>query len=221
MIEHSVGVEISLDELDKKTFEDVKKMSYDVVRKNIINFLEANDRANPVPVHFRIKTLRTREETENHEFFKILTGYNCTLELTPIDENIISNWAGKFDKNSFFSGWVDPSWKLSNFNFKQYNLKNTAPCVQLWKWIIIYWDGSAVLCCVDMFATTKLGNLKKQSIEEVWTSPSLTKLRQKMKDRKRFDIPLCQDCDIHLGWHNLKYYYNKNGKLLPSLRFIS
>ncbi len=68
LLEHSIGLEVSLDELDKETFEDVKKMSYDVVRDNILEFLEANDRSsNPVPVNFRVKTLKTYEETINHE----------------------------------------------------------------------------------------------------------------------------------------------------------
>ena len=52
LLEHGVGVDISLDELDKQTFEDVKKMSFDVVRDNIVDFLEANSKmVKPVAVN--------------------------------------------------------------------------------------------------------------------------------------------------------------------------
>ncbi len=222
LLEHSIGVEVSLDELDKETFEDVKKMSYDVVRDNILEFLEANDRASKsVPVNFRVKTLKTYEETVNHELFKRMSDHNCTIELTPIDENIIANWAGKFDKDSFFESYVNGTPSSTKFSYKNFNLTNTAPCVQLWKWLVIYWDASVVLCCVDMFSTTRLGNLKDKSIEEIWTGPVMTKMRQKMRERKRFDIPICQECDIHLSWHNLKEYYDKSGAILPKRRFIS
>jgi radical SAM protein with 4Fe4S-binding SPASM domain len=221
LLEQRVGVEVSLDELDKKTFEDVKKMSYDVVRKNIVAFLEANERlSNPVPVNFRIKTLKTAVEAQQHEFFKELLRHRCTLELTPINDDIITNWAGKFDKNSFFDEYATAP-TADPFNYKQYNLANTAPCVQLWKWLVIYWDGSVVLCCVDMFATTQLGNLRDKSIGEIWSGPELTGLRRSMADRRRFDTPLCRNCDIHLSWHNLKEYYDADGNLHPHLRFIS
>lgn len=222
LIENSVGVEISLDELDKETFEDVKKMSYDVVRKNIVDFLEANDRSpNPVPVNFRVKTLKTIAETENHEFYRKISSHNCTIELTPIDENIITSWAGKFDKGTFFKTFVKDFSQFKKFSYKNYNLSNPAPCVQLWKWLIIYWDGTVVLCCVDMFSETKMGDLKEQSIQEVWQGQPLENVRRKMISRKRFDIPICQNCDIHLGWHNLKHYYNHRGEISPTLPFIS
>jgi MoaA/NifB/PqqE/SkfB family radical SAM enzyme len=222
LLDNSIGVEVSLDELDKETFEDVKKMSYDVVKDNILAFLEANDKApKPVPVNFRVKTLKTYEETVNHELYKRMSDHNCSIELTPIDDNIIANWAGKFDKDSFFENYLGGTPSSTKFSYKQFNLTNKAPCVQLWKWLVIYWDASAVLCCVDMFSTTRLGNLKDKSIKEIWTGSVMSKMREKMRDRKRFDIPICQDCDIHLSWHNLKEYYDKSGKILPNRRFIS
>ncbi|MEC7641585.1 MAG: radical SAM/SPASM domain-containing protein [Nitrospinota bacterium] len=211
LLENSVGVEISLDELDKKTFEDVKKMSYDVVRENIINFLEANDRLpKPVVVNFRIKTLKTMEETLNHELFKKINDHQCTVILTPIDDNIITNWAGRFDKDTFFEQHGINSENV-RYNHKQFNKANKAPCNQLWRWMVIYWDGSVVLCCVDMFSSTVVGNLRENTIEEIWNGPILTELREKMVQRKRFEIPICKNCDLHLSWHNLKTYYNHPG----------
>ncbi len=220
LLEHSVAVDISLDELDKETFEDVKKMSYDVVRENIIDLLEANDwRARPVPVNFRIKTLKTMEETLNHEFFRKIESHNCTIALTPIDDNIISNWAGKFDKESFLEQHDIPANGTSKFNHKRFNLTNRSPCTQLWKWLVVYWDGSVVLCCADMFSSTAVGNLREDSIEEVWRGTVMTEMRKKMIARKRFDIPLCQNCDIHLSWHHLKNDYDGNGEPFPG-RFL-
>lgn len=213
LLENFVSVDISLDELDKKTFEDVKKMSYDVVRKNIIDLLKANDRlARPVPVNFRIKTLKTMAETLDHEFFKIIEGHQCTIALTPIDNNIISNWAGRFDKEGFLKSYGMDSGKSESFNHKRFNLTNTAPCTQLWKWMVVYWDGSVVLCCADMFSAAPVGNLREDSIRDVWGGTVLTELRKKMIARKRFEIPICQNCDIHLSWHHLKNDYDANGE---------
>ncbi len=216
LLENSVAVDISLDELDKKTFEEVKKMSYDVVRKNILDLLEANDRREtPVPVHFRIKTLKTMEETLNHEFLQEIESHRCTIQLTPITENIISNWAGRFDNKQFFESYGIASNGGSRYNHKRFNLTNRAPCTQLWKWMVVYWDGSVVMCCADMFSSTTMGNLTEDSIAEVWRGTKMTELRKKMIARKRFDIPLCQDCDIHLSWQHLKDHFDGTGSLLP------
>lgn len=221
LLEHGVGVDISLDELDQKTFEDVKKMSFDVVRDNIVAFLKANERAaRPVPVNIRIKTMKTVEETMEQELFKIIAAHDCSVILNSIDDNIISNWAGKMDKEAFMKQHDLASNATTRFTHKRFNQNNTAPCTQLWKWMVVYWDGNTVLCCADMFSRAVMGDLKSHSIREVWNGPAMKDLRKKMIERKRFEVPICQDCDIHLSWHNLNEYYEKDGSFLPQRRFI-
>jgi len=221
ILDNGVGVDISLDELDKKTFEDVKKMSFDVVSKNIVNFLELNSKAaNPVPVNIRIKTMKTVEETMRQELFKIIISHDCSVALNSIDDNIISNWAGKLDKESFLQEYEIPKTTKTQFTHKRFNQTNIAPCTQLWKWMVVYWDGSVVLCCADMFSQTIVGDLKSDSISEIWNGPKMKGLRNQMVGRKRFEVPLCQDCDIHLSWHNLKEYYNKDGNFREDRKFI-
>ena len=221
LVEHGVGVDISLDELDKQTFEDVKKMSFDVVRDNIVNFLEINSKASrPVPVNIRIKTLKTVEETLAQELFKIIASHDCSVVLNSIDDNIISNWAGKLDKEAFIKEYEISSPDKTRYTHKRFNQTNVAPCTQLWKWMVVYWDGNVVLCCADMFSRSIVGDLKSNSITEIWNGPDLKKLRGQMVNRQRFEVPICQDCDIHLSWHNLNEYYDSNGKFLPERKFI-
>ncbi|MFQ5444608.1 MAG: radical SAM protein, partial [Nitrospinales bacterium] len=145
LIEHGVDVEISLDELEKDTFEKIKKMSYDVVRTNVLNFLEQNDRsAKPVRVNFRIKSSLSRENTTDHELLQKITRHNCTIEITPIEEDSITNWAGRMDKEAFYQEHMGTTHIVKKFNNKSYNKENTAPCNQLWKWMVVYWDGRVV-----------------------------------------------------------------------------
>ena len=221
LLENGVGVDISLDELDRETFEDVKKMNFDIVRNNIVNFLQANENTKqPVPINIRIKTMKTVEETMEQELFKIIASHECSVILNSIDDNIISNWAGKLDKEAFMQKYRGTNGRKTRFTHKRFNQINTAPCTQLWKWMVVYWDGSSVLCCADMFSQTTVGSLKSNSISEVWNGPVMKGLRKKMIDRERFEIPICQDCDIHLSWHNLNDYYDKAGKYRPQRQFI-
>ena len=86
--------------------------------------------------------------------------------------------------------------------------------------MVVYWDGSVVLCCADMFSQTVVGDLKSNSITEVWNGQKMKNYRDQMVGRKRFDVPICQDCDIHLSWHNLKEYYDSKGNFLSHRKFI-
>jgi len=221
IIENGVGVDISLDELDKKTFEDVKKMNFDVVRDNIVDFLETNSKAiKPVPVNIRIKTMKTVEETLEQELFKIINSHDCSVVLNSIDDNIISNWAGKLDKESFIKEHKITTNNKTQFTHKRFNQTNVAPCTQLWKWMVVYWDASVVLCCADMFSQAIVGDLKLNSITEVWNGSQMKSHRKQMVSRNRFEVPICQDCDIHLSWHNLREYYDENGSFRRDKKFI-
>ncbi len=221
IIENGVGVDISLDELDKKTFEDVKKMNFDVVRDNIVDFLETNSKAiKPVPVNIRIKTMKTVEETLEQELFKIINSHDCSVVLNSIDDNIISNWAGKLDKESFIKEHKITTNNKTQFTHKRFNQTNVAPCTQLWKWMVVYWDASVVLCCADMFSQAIVGDLKLNSITEVWNGSQMKSHREQMVSRNRFEVPICQDCDIHLSWHNLREYYDENGSFRRDKKFI-
>ena len=86
--------------------------------------------------------------------------------------------------------------------------------------MVVYWDGSSVLCCADMFSQTTMGNLQSNSIAEIWNGAAMKNLRKKMVNRERFKIPICQDCDIHLSWHNLNDYYSRDGKFRAERQFI-
>jgi MoaA/NifB/PqqE/SkfB family radical SAM enzyme len=221
IIKNGVGVDISLDELDKKTFEDVKKMNFDVVRDNIVNFLEVNSKAvKPVPVNIRIKTMKTVEETLEQKLFKTINSYDCSIVLNSIDDNIISNWAGKLDKESFIKEHEISTNNKTQFTHKRFNQTNVAPCTQLWKWMVVYWDASVVLCCADMFSQAIVGDLKLNSVSEVWNGPQMKSHRDQMVNRKRFDVSICQDCDIHLSWHNLREYYDESGSFRRDKKFI-
>ncbi len=222
LLENNIDVEISLDELEKDTFEEIKKMDYGVVRGNILKFLELNDRAaKPVKVNFRVKSSLSRDATMAHELYNKIVSHQCTVELTPIEEDSITSWAGRFDKEKFYEEHMHSSAIVKPHNNKQYNKVNPAPCNQPWKWMVVYYDGRVVLCCVDMFSSSVLGNLQENSIAEVWNGPAFAELRKKFVQRKRFEVPLCQDCDLHLGWQNLKTYYDPQGRFLPSRKFIS
>lgn len=57
----------------------------------------------------------------------------------------------------------------------------------------IFVDGSVTFCNLDHGNTVNLGNLRDQTIEEIWSGPRLTEIRRAML-QGRLTEPLCQRC---------------------------
>ncbi|HJP17148.1 MAG: hypothetical protein CMD96_06930 [Gammaproteobacteria bacterium] len=221
LIDQKVDTEISLDELDKKLFEELKGVSFEKTWKNLIRLFQMNDKAKrPIEINIRIKTSTNEESIRNNPLFKELFHTNCTVELNPISSmDSLSNWGGLFDKKSFLSEEID---SYPHKAYKDYNLRNQAPCHQLWKWMVINWDGKVVLCCTDIFANVVVGDLKKEKIKEVWQGTVLSKARREFKSRNGRKNGICRVCDLHVGWQYLRLYYNiSNLRISSGRRFIS
>lgn len=81
------------------------------------------------------------------------------------------------------------------------------PCIMLWFGSTVHADGSFTLCgCRDLEGTSELGlgNLKNQSLSELWTSPRLQDIRRNFTTQ----LPdVCVDCShyspvsILNDWH--------------------
>jgi radical SAM protein with 4Fe4S-binding SPASM domain len=68
------------------------------------------------------------------------------------------------------------------------------PCIQLWRGLVVYWDGTVVPCCFDYDKFEVLGNLERDSLRQIWNSEKMIYLRQKHIMGHRLDIPLCKEC---------------------------
>jgi len=67
-------------------------------------------------------------------------------------------------------------------------------CQYPWQRITITSQGEIPLCISDWNLCTKIGDLKKQSISEVWHSEIMEKYRRMQLDKKRLHIPCCKRC---------------------------
>ena len=54
-------------------------------------------------------------------------------------------------------------------------------------------DGNVILCCNDYQSSVKFGNLKKETIMEVWEKPFYKKVRRNIR-RNIFFLPVCKKC---------------------------
>lgn len=66
------------------------------------------------------------------------------------------------------------------------------PCGYILSKMYILWDGRVCLCCFDYDGKVILGDLKKQSLREIWDNSE--EIREKSR-RLNFDNSLCKECN--------------------------
>lgn len=77
-----------------------------------------------------------------------------------------------------------------NFEIKNKLLNQ---CWRMWQGCVITWDGKIVPCCFDKDASYKLGNLQKETFENIWFSKPYDNFRRSvLKSRNQIDI--CTNC---------------------------
>ena len=68
-------------------------------------------------------------------------------------------------------------------------------CKWPWEWVVVSTDGSVVPCCNDFDTHYSMGNLFKQSFDDVWFGARYNQFRKKILKAWR-KIPICADCPV-------------------------
>lgn len=160
----------------KKKREDFRK-----IEENVKRFMKIRDDCNKGnnrdKPFIRVKMLIMDESKDYIEEFK-----NKWDRI--VDEAIIRqthNWDGTAKTIG------------KNVSNKKNSNQQRLPCVKLWTNPAINWDGTVSLCCVDWNCRGIIGDLKKNTMREIWTSEKFHQLREAHLNNKY--TALCENCD--------------------------
>lgn len=112
----------------------------------------------------------------------------------------------------FKSMQLDPATSDSNFlpedkRFRRYDIKggelsirSRKPnnCYRLWTNPVISWDGKVLPCCFDKHARYVMGDISRQTFEEIWRGSKYSAFRKKLLI-KRSAIDICNNCSEGLN----------------------
>ncbi len=178
-------ITISFDGATKETYEKIrKKLKFEVVKKNILDLIENKKRMkrnNPTITLVLVELEENKKEIKR--FYK-----EWKDKVQNINIINMRNWANQITKEG----------TKESLHFNK-NL-NRKPCALIWKELVVDWNGDVVLCNDDWEHTTILGNLKKQSIEEVWMGEKMRKIREAHVKRDFSKVPLCSKCNRKSVW---------------------
>ncbi len=163
------GISISVQGFRKETYEKIMRLSYEQTQQNISNLLKLNrDAGSPIRVQVSLVPTELHAKEEIEEF--------------------VQYWTGRVD------AVVIPPWISWGGFFQQTSKKTQWPCRYIWEVLQVDWDGTVKMCCEDYDTRFPMGDLKTQSLREIFNSPRMQRQR---KDQVygNFKWPeICQNC---------------------------
>ncbi|MDB3873563.1 SPASM domain-containing protein [Pelagibacteraceae bacterium] len=168
----------SFDSPYREEFNKIRvKGDYDKVLTNIKNFMRLKKELKSDTPITRVQMVLMKENQSQWEDFKKL-----------------------FDGVVDTIAWVD---YLDHGKQQSYKKKGTIGfndkkkefcCPQLWQRMFVHPDGVVTPCCNDSFRELKMGNINKNSIEEIWQNKKYQNIRKLHLEGKMKNIPLCAKC---------------------------
>ena len=71
------------------------------------------------------------------------------------------------------------------------------PCARIGQ-LCLLWDGRAHLCCMDPEGQVILGDIKEQSLLEIFNSETSVYYRRMHSERRWDELLLCKECNMHI-----------------------
>ena len=69
-------------------------------------------------------------------------------------------------------------------------------CSYPWRTMVILHDGRVVICCLDYNGAQVMGDVRKNTIEEIWNGKQCRKIREAFKKLQYKDYPICMKCNV-------------------------
>ncbi|MBI4020057.1 MAG: SPASM domain-containing protein [Candidatus Aenigmarchaeota archaeon] len=174
---------ISLDGATKEVYEKVRVgLDYDTVIANITRFLEMRKAGGyqypKVELHMTVSKANTSEAEAFVSKFKQLADVVTTT--------IAHDWAGQTQENNPLHVITNPV--------------PATPCRKLWFDFNVLADGRVALCCLDYDGKVILGDVKSQSIMEIWNGEAYRKIRDAHVNGNQSTLNLCNTCHQRDSW---------------------
>lgn len=163
---------ISFDGYTKETFENIRrKLSFEKVVNNIKLLLETKKRMKSNTPKIGLTFVETPLNRPEKQLF--LDEWKGVVDKTIITK--FHNWGGKVAKEKE---------------------KKLIPCPRIWTTITVLWNGDVALCCLDFDGKVILGNVREQSIFDIFHSDRIKAIRGYHLKWQYEKIPICKDCDL-------------------------
>jgi len=187
---------ISLDGATKQTYEKIRRgmANYKQAIEYIENFLSEKIKRKTRKPITTIAIIRMKEtEKEINDF---LNQWKNKPGIDKVDVKDFIAWGGGIDTIN----------QLASEFSRHYKRREYYPCFWPWSKICVLWDGRVVPCCSDFDGKYILGDLKKQTLKEIWNSRKIQILRRQCRDNDFPKNHLCYGCREREGFKPSRFF---------------
>lgn len=188
-------ITVSLDADCAATFYRLKGVDcYDRVERQVRRFFERRAQRGLKRPFVRVKIMEFEglPQEEIRTFFSRWEGMADAVQVTGMH-----NWSGAI-----------PDLKVTDERAAA-----RFPCALIWYSLVINWNGEAAVCSVDWNTEILLGNVKQQTIHQIWNCSKLKELRRAHLEG-RYDLyPVCKDCVVWVSVGDLREWFAANKAL--------
>lgn len=173
----AAGVDImrfSIDGFSPETYEPSRVgIAYEKVLERVTRFLELWDQGGyRDKVFTEVRMIEVPENRHEIDAYKAYWSPRCTEVL--ITQMYQWPWTGQ---------------KREDVVLK--------PCLKILDEMFFYTDGNATICCWDVHERAVIGNVTRQSVQEIWEGYAANCLRATLDDGRRDLINLCSRCNAY------------------------
>jgi len=166
-------INFSLDSIDSDYYNNIRKNgSYEDVLNNIKDFLIAKRQFGSRYLPYTVISFIEFSSLEKEKIMSKFSGdYINNISFTKPH-----NWAGSIKQN---------------LNIKKI-VNKFDKCSEIWKRMIIGFNGNVYLCCMDMAENCYIGNIKNNKVIDIWKN-NYKQFREKIKNGN-YAHPMCEKC---------------------------
>lgn len=165
-------IKISFDGATKEEFEKIRfPLKFDEVTNNIKELIRLRD-DHKSQLKIKITCCSTADKSETMRILQ-----NCADEFS---FSKIHNWSGH--------DHIDEK----NISDKRTGIRK--PCSRVWRTFTVLADGNVALCCLDYEGSVILGNVRENSVSDIWHNSIYNKIRLYHKNDQQHKIGICKKC---------------------------
>ena len=181
-------ITIEVPEWFKETYEKIHlPLRFDKVVHNVryfANYLKEQKKKKP---QTRVTIINMKPTTDEIDDF---VSYWSPL-VDKVDVNKYNTWLGTQQDLNVGESFEES--QQGGFDFA---------CIHPWDELVIGADGRAGLCCLDYELEAEVGDVKKNTIQEIWQSEQMNWYRDKMLKLEYGEIDVCKNCNAYIYQQN-------------------
>lgn len=180
------SIKFSFQGVDQKTYREMRNIDFYSELLALIKLLYRKRGKKESP-YIHVSTTITYETKEQTKKFKeLVTGFSDFVTigrtvLEHIDVHMVK--LSKGEKNT-----------LKQLKMKESVIKKHPECPEVFDKLSINWDGTVSACCRDYDNKMVVGDIRANSLSEIWYSKKFSFYRKMLVDMRHDELELCKSC---------------------------